>query len=244
VRSLGALKRLIAMDDDNLNPEPHGESLTDVTQSTNMITTAIDSHRADTRTMGREIKLIEIIDLEKKAEETGSVADAIQVWSVKFYHQRPFWYDIFVSFTDIYNILFCQWFMTTLAAPSYTDEYFTLRWHLRDYAGIQPIEEIIYDLRPRTPLTLLRGALRTETFRAAVHGLSPRPGTSQDTGHFIARPGTPDSLLTPNDRQSKLSAEQLSELQRSTHFDKKELQQWYKGKFHQNLNHHNLCEPF
>lgn len=31
------------------------------------------------------------------------------------------------------------------------------------------------------------------------------------------------------DRQSKLSQEQLQELQRSTHFDKKELQQWYKG---------------
>lgn len=31
-------------------------------------------------------------------------------------------------------------------------------------------------------------------------------------------------------RQSKLSQEQLAELQKSTHFDKKELQQWYKGK--------------
>lgn len=30
-------------------------------------------------------------------------------------------------------------------------------------------------------------------------------------------------------RQSKLSPQQLEELQRSTHFDKKELQQWYKG---------------
>lgn len=30
-------------------------------------------------------------------------------------------------------------------------------------------------------------------------------------------------------RQSKLSQEQLTELQRSTHFDKKELQSWYKG---------------
>ncbi|KAK6079586.1 neuronal calcium sensor 1 [Seiridium cupressi] len=29
--------------------------------------------------------------------------------------------------------------------------------------------------------------------------------------------------------QSKLSQEQLAELQKSTHFDKKELQQWYKG---------------
>ncbi|KAI1018222.1 hypothetical protein LB505_001262 [Fusarium chuoi] len=30
-------------------------------------------------------------------------------------------------------------------------------------------------------------------------------------------------------RQSKLSQDQLVELQKSTHFDKKELQQWYKG---------------
>ena len=30
-------------------------------------------------------------------------------------------------------------------------------------------------------------------------------------------------------RQSKLSPQQLEELQKSTHFDKKELQQWYKG---------------
>lgn len=30
-------------------------------------------------------------------------------------------------------------------------------------------------------------------------------------------------------RQSKLSAAELEELQRATHFDKKELQQWYKG---------------
>ena len=32
--------------------------------------------------------------------------------------------------------------------------------------------------------------------------------------------------------QSKLSQEQLAELQNSTHFDKKELQQWYKGLSH------------
>ncbi|KAJ4270416.1 Calcium-binding protein NCS-1 [Fusarium torreyae] len=31
--------------------------------------------------------------------------------------------------------------------------------------------------------------------------------------------------------QSKLSQDQLVELQKSTHFDKKELQQWYKGEF-------------
>lgn len=37
-------------------------------------------------------------------------------------------------------------------------------------------------------------------------------------------------IYAPDDnRQSKLSQEQLVELQKSTHFDKKELQQWYKG---------------
>lgn len=38
--------------------------------------------------------------------------------------------------------------------------------------------------------------------------------------------------------QSKLSQEQLSELQRSTHFDKKELQQWYKGMFYLSFSYH------
>ena len=38
-------------------------------------------------------------------------------------------------------------------------------------------------------------------------------------------------------RQSKLSASQLEELQRATHFDKKELQQWYKGLFLAFCNH-------
>lgn len=37
------------------------------------------------------------------------------------------------------------------------------------------------------------------------------------------------TALRPRHRQSKLSQEQLLELQKSTHFDKKELQQWYKG---------------
>ena len=32
--------------------------------------------------------------------------------------------------------------------------------------------------------------------------------------------------------QSKLSQEQLNQLQKDTHFDKKELQQWYKGQLH------------
>ena len=35
--------------------------------------------------------------------------------------------------------------------------------------------------------------------------------------------------LHPQHSQSKLSQQELSDLQKATHFDKKELQQWYKG---------------
>ena len=37
------------------------------------------------------------------------------------------------------------------------------------------------------------------------------------------------TLLTHLISQSKLSQEELNQLQKDTHFDKKELQQWYKG---------------
>ncbi|KAK5007913.1 hypothetical protein LTR28_004675 [Elasticomyces elasticus] len=38
-----------------------------------------------------------------------------------------------------------------------------------------------------------------------------------------------DALSSTSDCQSKLSPQELSELQKATHFDKKELQQWYKA---------------
>jgi len=37
------------------------------------------------------------------------------------------------------------------------------------------------------------------------------------------------ALTVVLNRQSKLSREELEQLQKATHFDKKELQQWYKG---------------
>ncbi|KAK4061222.1 uncharacterized protein Triagg1_10394 [Trichoderma aggressivum f. europaeum] len=43
--------------------------------------------------------------------------------------------------------------------------------------------------------------------------------------------------------QSKLSQEQLAELQKSTHFDKKELQQWYKGEHHWVTGGGEVLEP-
>lgn len=39
-------------------------------------------------------------------------------------------------------------------------------------------------------------------------------------------------MLTSSLSQSRLSQEQLTQLQKDTHFDKKELQQWYKGPSH------------
>lgn len=44
-----------------------------------------------------------------------------------------------------------------------------------------------------------------------------------------------DKLTIHNHSQSKLSQQELADLQKATHFDKKELQQWYKGM----LNNHN-----
>ena len=38
-----------------------------------------------------------------------------------------------------------------------------------------------------------------------------------------------DKLTIHKHSQSKLSQQELSDLQKATHFDKKELQQWYKG---------------
>ena len=38
-----------------------------------------------------------------------------------------------------------------------------------------------------------------------------------------------DELIIEFHSQSKLSQQELSDLQKATHFDKKELQQWYKG---------------
>lgn len=36
-------------------------------------------------------------------------------------------------------------------------------------------------------------------------------------------------LIVRYNSQSKLSQQELADLQKATHFDKKELQQWYKG---------------
>jgi len=50
------------------------------------------------------------------------------------------------------------------------------------------------------------------------------------TGHISVQLRAKDHADAGNDcSQSKLSQQELVDLQKATHFDKKELQQWYKG---------------
>lgn len=65
-------------------------------------------------------------------------------------------------------------------------------------------------------------------FEIAVHNME------QELANFtnIARISLDEHRLTMHPRdssQSKLSQQELNDLQKATHFDKKELQQWYKG---------------
>lgn len=62
--------------------------------------------------------------------------------------------------------------------------------------------------------------------KIGVHDLERE--ITKSTG--IERMGLAGDKLTIHLRsQSKLSQQELSDLQKATHFDKKELQQWYKG---------------
>ncbi|KAG9792784.1 neuronal calcium sensor 1, partial [Aureobasidium melanogenum] len=70
-------------------------------------------------------------------------------------------------------------------------------------------------------------ANRDTALRTAVHHLEQELGTHSQISHIELRTDT--LTLHPHTSQSKLSAQELSDLQKATHFDKKELQQWYKG---------------
>lgn len=68
---------------------------------------------------------------------------------------------------------------------------------------------------------------RDTALRTAIHHLEQELGTLSTISHISLRTHT--LTLHPHTSQSKLSAQELSDLQKATHFDKKELQQWYKG---------------
>jgi len=68
---------------------------------------------------------------------------------------------------------------------------------------------------------------RDTALRTAIHHLEQELGAHSTISHISLRTDT--LTLHPHNSQSKLSAQELSDLQKATHFDKKELQQWYKG---------------
>jgi hypothetical protein len=179
-------------------------------------------------TMGREVRLVDIVKLEEQVQLSGTLKDTVQVWAINLYGQRVFWYDIFVGLTDACEILFCQFILETFPAPSYSDEYFELRGYLRHFTGIPPPPQAYAILVPS--MKRQKSCSILQKIKHLIKKLHPfGRSVSPRTENFIARLCTPDGELTSISRQSKLSQEQLSELQRSTHFDKKELQQWYKG---------------
>jgi hypothetical protein len=68
---------------------------------------------------------------------------------------------------------------------------------------------------------------RDQAIRIAIRHVEHIVFQDQGVDHAVLT----DQKLTlhPAHSQSKLSQQELSDLQKATHFDKKELQQWYKG---------------
>jgi hypothetical protein len=161
--------------------------------------------------IGTEIPMIQIIDLETQAMATQRFEDAARLWTIKFYNQRKYWFWIFLGFVNLYDVLFCNFIMSSFPTPSYTKEYFQILGYLRRHEGFPPLQKMFH-IKPR--LSVNRLLTKLNPFIQRHENI---PAIRRITG------------LTHKFRQSKLSQEQLSELQRSTHFDKKELQQWYKG---------------
>jgi len=64
--------------------------------------------------------------------------------------------------------------------------------------------------------------------KIGVHGLQEEVAKSTGVGKMEV---LKEKLTVHFRSQSKLSQQELSDLQKATHFDKKELQQWYKGEF-------------
>jgi len=62
--------------------------------------------------------------------------------------------------------------------------------------------------------------------RIGVHDLEKE--IERSTGVLLLEMSE-EKLTVQRHSQSKLSQQELSDLQKATHFDKKELQQWYKG---------------
>ncbi|GAB7347624.1 hypothetical protein MBLNU459_g4494t1 [Dothideomycetes sp. NU459] len=70
--------------------------------------------------------------------------------------------------------------------------------------------------------------LQTLALKTAVNHAEEEIWKTRTRAHVTIGSNT---LIVHHCSQSKLSQQELSDLQKATHFDKKELQQWYKGTF-------------
>jgi hypothetical protein len=205
----------------------------------------------------RPFHLPRLIRLERKALATGSLEDCVAAWSIPFYGQRKYWFKLFIGLNyGIFAALLLHWTLRGLPDPTFGEESVKLFEYLAHSAGIQSMEEAFGQfsikrasnhLKPkhslqnfaslrvpnipsdqgvgrRSHLQSLKSRLSLDSFALGLR----RTPRNTDIGNLVAYAVEVEEL-TEEPRQSKLSQEQLTELQRSTHFDKKELQQWYKG---------------
>ncbi len=165
--------------------------------------------------------------LEEKVVFLKKNHDAMIERLVPFYHQRPWWYYIFAGLNGLVTLLLLWAMPHGCDGKKWLDGYADIYRYLLQNVGTA--RTIV--LKPHKPnsiptsgslmLLVAKGTLQFRCFADTVLRRAPRALEAIEI-----RPRTP---LTVTGSQSKLSQEQLSELQRSTHFDKKELQQWYKG---------------
>lgn len=69
-------------------------------------------------------------------------------------------------------------------------------------------------------------AMRNVAFSNGVKSFEEGLSSRSPVEHIVCKD---KKLIVQYHSQSKLSQQELADLQKATHFDKKELQQWYKG---------------
>lgn len=193
----------------------------------------------------------DLIEMETQALESCDVEDVVAVWSIPLYAQRKYWFKLFIGFNyGIFAVFLTNWTMAGIPDPTYSEPIVRLYEYLGNNAGLQTMEEVLGDPEPlprpryletqRSAETLpvthrvvgsIKSSSSMKSLKARISwdsfSLGYRRSSNDNT--LAISPEKKKQELTDYYRQSKLSQEQLSELQRSTHFDKKELQQWYKG---------------
>jgi hypothetical protein len=193
--------------------------------------------------------LPDIIAMEERAIDRQRIEDATALWEVPYYGQRKYWLKLFIGFHyAFFAPLFTHWILASLPEPSFSEDTMRMYEYLANNAGIEQ-KDAIFGLKVINTVRKVFGSKSTSnktdnvghstsSLATADDSAPSNASTSSSTLTAIRSGGigptrTLDEQaakkLTRHRRQSKLSQEQLSELQRSTHFDKKELQQWYKG---------------